>query len=297
MHQVSFFVTLVKLGSINLKATAGVVEVGDLCSMILRFQPNFAFCNDINGGHDLMDLQQRFCVDTVQLVFRNACAGFACAYALGVALVIMVVTNFCLQGTAVWMLYHYMYNTPKKQFREISFILVIVGASCVLVCLGLYMPLVCMQLDSIEVLGLGAAKVVSVSPGTGIAWGYWLMCVSVIVSVVQIILFKNSKITDERRRIEAKMQEQFEAELAIGGYGEGGDAYGGYEDGGCGGGGYDPYGAPQQPYAPQAPPSWGVTPQPGYGMQQPAYGQQPPAYGQQPPAYGQQPGFGGYGGF
>lgn len=256
LHTVSFWLTLVKLGSVEMKSTAGVVQFGDLCSMILRFKKDFKFCDDISGGHNLMDLQQRFCVDAVDLVFRNACAGFSCAYALGIATVIMVITNFCLEGTSVWMLYHYMYNTPKKQFREISFILVIVGVSVVTICLGLYLPLVSIQLDSIEVLGASALKVISVSPGTGISVGYWLLWVSVIVQVVQIILFKNAKISDERRRIEAKMQEQFEAELAIGGYG--------FDDGmGGGGGGYDAYGNPQYP---QSPPSWGVTPQAGYGM-------------------------------
>lgn len=279
LHTVSFYITLVNMGSIKLRATGGVAEIGDLCKLILAIKPDFAFCNEVRGGHDLMDLQQRFCVDTVNLFFKNSCPGFSCAYALGVAIVIMVITNFCLQGTAVWMLYHYMYNTPKKQFREVSLILVIVGAAVVTICLGLYLPLVSMQLDSIEVIGIN--KFVNVSPGTGISIGYWILWVSVIVEIVQIILFKNSKISDERRRIEAKMQEQFEAELAIGGYGEYGDGYGTDP---YGGGGYDPYGMPQQPYAQQSPPSWGVTPQANpYGMQ-PA-----PPYGG---GYG-----GGYGGY
>merc|ERR1740130_2269282 len=121
--------------------------------------------------------------------------------------------NLILQGVAVWLLYHYMYNSPKKQFREVSLILVTVGTCLVALVLGIYLPMVTLTLNSIKA-SLGTDWFLDVSDGTGVSVGYWLMWLSVIIQVVQIILYKHSKITDERRLVELKMQEQFEAELA-----------------------------------------------------------------------------------
>merc|ERR1719198_1396837 len=103
------------------------------------------------------------------------------------------------------MLYHYMYNSPKKQYREVSLVLVTVGTCLVALCLAAYLPLVSLQLDSIQVF-LGSKWAIDVSKGTGIDVGYWILWVTVLTQVVQIVLYKHSKLSEERRLVEAKMQ-------------------------------------------------------------------------------------------
>merc|ERR1740117_2506589 len=129
---------------------------------------------------------------------------------------IFAVLNMVLQGVATYMLYHYMYNSPKRQYREVSLILVIIGVFLVSMCLAAYLPMVGLQLQSIRVNVPGVSLILNNSQANGISIGYWLMWVSVLLQIVQLVLFKYSKISEERRLVELKMQEQFEAELAVG---------------------------------------------------------------------------------
>lgn len=256
------------VGSLKIKLLSASADMtkGDFCNTIGNFV-KFDFCEDIRGSHDLLEISHRFCAPLVDKLFRNSCNAFSSCYALGLGTTILSIVNLLLQGTAAWLIHHYMQNSPKKKYREVSFILVIVGTVLIAICLGLWFGLVSIQIDNITVLPL-LDLAIDVSKGWSTSIGYWLLWVSLIIQIVQIILYRYGKISDEARLIEAKMQQEFEAELAMG---AGGDPYGynnGYNQ--------DPYN--QDPYSQ------------GYNGQQPAsagYGQSP-GYGPSP--YGAQPG-------
>lgn len=279
-HTVNFF----SLGALSVGAlkvftfmASGTFDQSDFCLVIKAFNPELDICREVQGSHGLQTVSARFCASNVERVFKNGCSAFSNAYTVGMAVIILCMINLMLQGVATWMLYYYMYTAPKKKYREVSLILVIVGTSLVALSLFMYLPLVTMQLNNIEVT-MGISVLIEVNKNNGLSMGYTIMCVAIMFQVIQIVLYKHSKISEERRLVELKMQEQFEAELAVGGGAGGFDAYGG----GYGG---DPYGQQQQGYGQQAMPgSYGAYPAPGppMPMSQPAYGQSP-GYG---PGYG-----------
>mmetsp|Transcript_70649 Transcript_70649/g.133275 ORF Transcript_70649/g.133275 Transcript_70649/m.133275 type:complete len:335 (-) Transcript_70649:102-1106(-) len=259
-----------------------------------KISPGSDFCEDMRGSHDLQELSHMFCAQMVKDLFRGSCSAFSSCYAMGLLATIVCVVNLILQGTAAWMINHYMTNSPKKKYREVSFILVVVGTVLLTMCLLLWFGVVSLAVDNIDVAPL-IDWALDVSQGWSTSTGYWLLWCAWIVQVVQIILYRYGKISDEVRLMEAKMQQEFEAELAMAGGGDpyGGGYGGGYNDpyaqengyggqangyggGYANGGGYpsggyaaNPYGAPpgsSQPgaYQPQQmPASWGVS------MQQP----------------------------
>lgn len=301
MHQVSMFgAGVAKLGKLEIWAAWCRLDHrnNDFCNVLRRLDPKGGpeTCKFITDGHSLGDLQQRFCTDTMKNALSNGCQGMKNAYAVGIAIILLSLVNFVMMGIATYMLYHYMYNNPKKQFREVSMILVAVGGSLVLLAVLSYYPLVAMNLDTMQAK-MGGNLILQVpKEAIGTQWGYWMMLLGLFTQIVQVVLYKFTKISDERRLVEMKMQEQFEAELAINGLTN--DPYGGAAAGVPGS--QDPY---AQAYQAQAgyPGS-----QAGYGMQtapgsMPGYGQgvpgSMPAYGQggygQQASYGQQPGYGG----
>lgn len=304
-HKLSFFATgFARFADINIYLLSGSVEFSgnDACGVIRAYYPDsVSSCEDLAGGHDLLDLSHRFCAPAISDLFKQACNGMSMAYALGLATVIFTLVNIVMQGIAGFMLYHYIYKKAQKKFREVSLVLACIGTAIVGLCLMVYMPAVTMQLDSITVGGTFgglAGALLSPGGGLGVSKGYMIMWVAVLVQVIQIVLYKYGRISEETRMVEQKMQEQFEAELAYGTNGDkmmgGGNPYGGQQYapqsydgmGGSGngyGGGYPPMsqgGFQSFPgsanYAAPPPP----MPMSGQQWQQPASG------------YGQQPGYG-----
>jgi hypothetical protein len=295
---IMYFYTLaaVNIGKVKIYTGMAVIDTNsnDVCKVIRLTGNEVDACEEVRGGHSLQDISHRFCNEFVMKVIKGACNGMSCAYGLGIATIILVITNITLEGVGVWMTYTYVYNAPKKKYREVALIVVIVGLSLVVISIGLYLPLVNISLMNVELIGGQLTSIAfNIGKGFGIAEGYWMMVVSVIAQIVQIILLKHGKISEERRLVELKMQEEFEAELAIGG---GNGQFGAHQDqwntdpygGGYGGGGgaygmqpapaYGSYGG-----QPQAPPSWGIA-NVAPPMPQGQWGAPPP-----------QPGYGGYG--
>jgi len=299
-HSSSFFaVGLVRLAQLKVYSAWGRMDIAsnDFCN--LPGISKFDLCNEVRDGSDLHDLSQRFCAQGIDKFLRNSCLGMSNAYAVGMATIILTIINMIMQGVSTWLLYHYTYKYPKKQYREVALILVTVGTSLLALALGGYYPLVSMNLDSINFAGGG--MLIGTSMGHGVSWGYWIMWVAVLVQVVQIILYNFAKTKEEGRLRELKMQEQFEAELQMQGFSESqGDPYG--MPGSMGGSAYPPapyppmggssypaMGGSSYPQAMQsAPPSWGPPlgpPQSGGGYAYPPMG---------PPMGPPQGGYGGY---
>jgi len=258
-HKLSFYsMKVFKALDLEIYLLTGKVEFaeGDACKFIRNVAPeSVSQCEDLAGNHDLMDLSHRFCAPAIDSLFKQACSGVSMAYALGLATVIFTIVNMVMQGIATFMLYHYLYKKAQKKYREVSLILACIGTCIVALCLMVYMPAVSMQLDNITVtFGQFGSTIIDVAKGTGISHGYMIMWLAVLVQIVQIILYKYGRISDENRMVEQKMQEQFEAELA---YGTGGGGYGGQP-----GPGGDPYGGS---YDPQFAPQSGMGASGGYG--------------------------------
>jgi len=284
LHSKSFFlVGVIKIFSMRIWAGMGRMDhtTSDLCTMTALAGTDLKACEELLSSNDLHDINQRMCTTAMRGVFKNGCVGTGNAYVIGWVILILAIVNILIQGVATWLLYHYMYHNPKKQYREVALTLVCVGTSLVAIALAAYYPLVVVQLDNMQAPPLVNFVIDSSVGAAGVYGGYWVMWMAVIVQVVQIVLYKFSKISDERRLVELKMQEQFEAELAISAMGEDGDWRGDY--GGHGGGFQHPPGPydMQQPAMPcDVPPSWGpALATPGYGEPQ-GYGAQP-GYGQQ----------------
>jgi len=317
-HRLSFYsLGFVKAMDLEVYLLFGKVEMAnsDPCSAISSVAPeSVSACEDLAGGHDLLDLSHRFCSPLITNIFRQSCSGMSMAYAVGLALVVFTLVNMVLQGISTFLLYNYVYKKAQKKLREVSKLLVCIGACIVALILIVYMPAVSMQLDNISVSVPGGSMVIDVAKGTGIAKGYMLMWIAVMVQIVQIILHKYAKLSEEDRLADLKMQDQFESQLADGtgggyppqsGYGGGGyppQSGGGYApQSGAGyppqsGGGYVPQsggGYPPQSGAGYPPQSGGVFPG---SQQQYAGNPQMPMSGQQwqqpAPQYGQQPGYG-----
>lgn len=290
------------IGSLRIKLLTANFDLtrNDVCNTIGKFVKNLEFCHEMRGDHDLQYIAHRFCAPLVDYGIRGSCKAFSSCYALGLGTVILSVINLICQGVAGWMIYHYLTVSPKKKYRQVAFILCCCGTFLLATILALWFAMVSLPMDSISVIPpLNLAF--STSQGWSTSIGYWLLWCVLIIQVIQIALYGYGKVSDEARLVEAKMQEEFEAELAMTGCG-GGDPYGGgYNDGAYNGGmppsaGYaqNPYGA--QPtgnyqYPPQS------YPQPGQGAYQPQ--QMPPSWGNIPasmPPMPQQgpPGYGGY---
>lgn len=279
------------LGSLKVRLLGANFDftASDFCSLGGRSIPwTRDFCEDARGTHDLQEMSRRFCAPGISRVIRNSCPAFSSAFMMGLSTFLVMIVNFVLQGIAAWLVYHYMTNSPKKKYREVSFILIVIGTALIAITVGLWFGLVTVPIDSMNIHTI-AILVLDVSKGWSTSYGYVLLCLSLVIQIIQIVLYKFGKISDEARLMEAKMQQEFEAELAMAGGGDpyggydpynqgngngygGGDPYGqnpypgGYQDQGYGGYAANPYGAqpgsaPPGAYQPQQmPASWGVGP-------------------------------------
>lgn len=295
MHRLAFYISVVKAGQVTVYAVYGYADLSrsDFCSIGSELP---RLCQDLNGKQDLHEIQQRFCVNVVNRMFPNACTGLSYAYGLGILLVIVVVINWCLHGTGCWITYYYMVHSPKKDYREFAFVIITIGTCLHALTLLLYLLLVGWNLDNVEVetsLKLVSLNTLSASEGTGISFGFWFMWLSVLVQIVEIVLIKTVKSSDEARLCEVRAQQEFEQEMAAA---EGFDAdrqwnqAGGYRaSGGC-----DAYGQSHHTEAYSTAGGCGAQLQhAGWGMPLP-YGSQPPpptwgASTAQPMGYPQQP--------
>jgi len=219
LHTLTFFsmktIVVAKMKIFTGMANNDITE-GDFCRFARAANGNIEFCETIQGHQNLQDMAQRFCVGAMSRAFRGMCEGLSAAYGIGLAIIIFQFVNAFLHIIALWSLYNYVYNTPKKVYRDMAFFLVLVGTCLNVICLGIYAPMVSIHLDNVSIGVIGLNWAIDISNGTGISLGYWIMWVAVMVQCMQLSLYKASRSAEERLVVEMKMQREFEAELAFG---------------------------------------------------------------------------------
>lgn len=224
---------IIYLGSINIRLLWATIDVtgGDYCITIGRkLKWTRDWCDDMRWGLlSLEDLSARFCLPRFSNLFSHSCDFGHGLFALGLAVFIICLANSILQVTAALLINHYMTKSPKKQYRKTCYILVVLGTVLLAISLGAWYGLVTFHLEQITVRPPGNL-VINTIPNLSTDTGYIFLCISFIIQVVQIILYKFAKIGDEVWLIEAKEQHELEMELAgVGGLGL--DAYSAGSDG------------------------------------------------------------------
>mmetsp|Transcript_4243 Transcript_4243/g.7474 ORF Transcript_4243/g.7474 Transcript_4243/m.7474 type:complete len:317 (-) Transcript_4243:69-1019(-) len=162
----------------------------------------------------LQDVQSSFCTGGAEQIARNGCSGTRCAYVMGIALVVAVVTNAIMQFVGAFLVSQYFTHSPKKQYREASLVLDVIGLLVLAIVVVIYYPTAIVNLDSIEVHEL-ISPFVSKSRGAGLSIGYIIMWLSLLAQGISVVLQAFGQNTEEVRAADFREERKFMQEMQM----------------------------------------------------------------------------------
>jgi len=136
---------------------------------------------------------------------------------LGVAVVLVVVINLCLQIGAGYLLFDYAMRKPTPRSRMIALTCSFIGIVLIAISLVMYYAFVTVQMDSVTQGGiggaLGSAALSANLGGIGIAPGYIICWTGLFGQLIAVALFEFTRnASAEEAYEERKFEEEFAAQ-------------------------------------------------------------------------------------
>eukprot|EP00930_Biecheleria_cincta_P053826 TRINITY_DN3956_c0_g2_i1.p1 TRINITY_DN3956_c0_g2~~TRINITY_DN3956_c0_g2_i1.p1 ORF type:complete len:357 (-),score=69.84 TRINITY_DN3956_c0_g2_i1:115-1164(-) len=184
------------------KAIAAVTSLKDIC--------------DRDGATvSLQELQQAFCTAATVQIVEDGCTGAGFAYGMGIALVVVAVTNAIMQGVGSFLIYQYFNSSMKKQYRETALVLDIIGTILMIFIVIVYYPTAIAHLDSMQPAGGGLMNLVVSKGDSPMATGYLMLMLVPVVQAVSIGLLFFGQSSEEVRQAELREEKKFQMEMAM----------------------------------------------------------------------------------
>jgi hypothetical protein len=167
-----------------------------------------SFCDSVPPESDLHEFSQTTCTAAMNTVFPGLCSASGNSYVMGLVMIIVSLTNILLQGIAAFLAYQYISGKLKKYYRQVWFMLLVLGTGIQLMAVLCYYFFAIRNMDNIRpsIPGLTAGA------GHGARIGYMLFYVAIGLEGIATILTQLAKVSreelEEERRENAKFMEE-----------------------------------------------------------------------------------------
>jgi len=217
-----------------------------------------SFCDAMPPRSDLHEFAQTSCTQVINTVFPGLCSATENSYVMGLVMVIVSVTNVILQGIATFLAYQYISGKLKKTYRQLWFMLLMIGTSIQLLAVLCYYFFAIWAMEDLRpsIPGITAGS------GMGALIGYMLFFVAIGLEAIATLLTQFAKVSREELEEERRENAKFMEEVNM--YQEAVDAANSTQQGNYGTAASAGYGYSQGPMLAQGPPpsQWGAAPPP-----------------------------------
>jgi hypothetical protein len=186
---------------------------GIFCVAVRKGTGGRDLCEHVIGTRTVQNAAQQWCAQAVRILYPSLCAGLGYAYPCGLFVTFSGLAQLALLSTAVWLLWRYLRQGPKKQLREVAQFLIVAGCGFHAVTIAIYGILVLSNLDDMLPPAM-ISSFISPSRATGVDSGYWLTIVALLLQVTAILLLHFFRHREEKYLEEVRRMAKFEAEMA-----------------------------------------------------------------------------------
>lgn len=218
LHHARFYVggtiTLFEMTTYSLNANVWASKkLFNICKGIETITSMKDLCDSDGSTVNLQDVQQAFCTTLMIQALKDGCTGAGFAYGMGIALVVVAVTNAIMQAVGCFLIYQYLQHAMKKQYRETALVLDIIGTILMVFMIIVYYPTAIVHLDSMQPSTQGLASWAIDKSESPMAHGYIMLLLVPVVQGVSIGLLSSGQSSQEVREAERRADEKFQTEM------------------------------------------------------------------------------------